>query len=65
MSAALLSRYARGGQFASGSMAPKVEAVIRFLRNGGESAVIAYLGSLKEALEGRAGTQVTPWETSS
>jgi len=55
-----LSRLARTGQFASGSMGPKVEAVVRFLRNGGGSAVIAYLGSLKDSVEGRSGTQITP-----
>ncbi len=54
-----LARYAAAGHFASGSMGPKVEAVLRFLENGGESAVIAYLGSLREAVEGRAGTNVT------
>ncbi len=53
-----LARYFEAGQFASGSMGPKVEAVLRFLANGGERAVIGYLGRLKEALEGRAGTQV-------
>jgi carbamate kinase len=55
-----LSKLAGEGHFASGSMGPKVEAVVRFLRNGGGSAVIAYLGSLKDAVEGRSGTQVTP-----
>jgi carbamate kinase len=47
------------GQFKEGSMAPKVEAAIRFVESGGERAVIADLGSLVEALEGRSGTQVT------
>ncbi len=55
-----LSKHARAGQFASGSMGPKVEAVVRFLRNGGGSGVIAYLGSLKDAVEGRSGTQIIP-----
>jgi carbamate kinase len=54
-----LAGYARQGHFASGSMGPKVEAVLRFLKNGGESAVIAYLGNLRDAVDGRAGTQVT------
>ncbi len=54
-----LERYARDGHFASGSMGPKVEAVLRFLRNGGDRAVIGYLGSLKDALHGRVGTQIT------
>jgi len=47
------------GQFKEGSMAPKVEAAIRFVESGGERAVIADLGSLVEALEGSIGTQVT------
>jgi carbamate kinase len=40
-------------------MAPKVEAAIRFVESGGERAVIAALGDLIEALDGRAGTQIT------
>ncbi len=55
-----LARYAQEGHFASGSMGPKVESVLRFLNNGGESAVIAYLGNLKDAVEGRSGTQISP-----
>ncbi len=55
-----LARYALEEHFASGSMGPKVESVLRFLKNGGESAVIAYLGNLKDAVEGRSGTQVSP-----
>jgi carbamate kinase len=54
-----LEGYAGDGHFASGSMGPKVEAVVRFLQNGGERGVIGYLGSLKDALEGRVGTQIT------
>ncbi len=55
-----LARYASEEHFASGSMGPKVESVLRFLKNGGEWAVIAYLGNLKDAVEGRSGTQVSP-----
>ena len=54
-----LRNYLKEGQFKEGSMAPKVEAAIRFVESGGERAVIADLGSLVEALEGRTGTQVT------
>src|SRR5208282_5646482 len=54
-----LRNYAKEGQFKEGSMAPKVEAAIRFVESGGERAVIAALGDLVEALEGRSGTQVT------
>ncbi len=55
-----LARNALEGHFASGSMGPKVEAVLRFLNHGGELAVIAYLGSLRDAVEGRSGTQISP-----
>ncbi len=54
-----LARYAGEGHFASGSMGPKVEAVLRFLRNGGRRAVIGYLETLKDVLNGKAGTQIT------
>jgi len=53
-----LETYAQKGYFAKGSMGPKVEAAIRFLRNGGKRAVIASLGDLERAIKGSAGTQV-------
>lgn len=42
--------------FPPGSMGPKVEAVIRFLKNGGQRAMITNPESLPLAIEGRAGT---------
>jgi len=53
-----LETYAQKEYFAKGSMGPKVEAAIRFLRNGGKRAVIANLGDLGKAISGTAGTQV-------
>ena len=53
-----MQRYLDEGQFKEGSMAPKVLAAIRFVESGGERAIIAELGRLSEALEGKAGTQV-------
>jgi carbamate kinase len=50
--------YLNEGQFKEGSMAPKVLAAIRFVESGGERAIIAELGRLTEALEGKAGTHV-------
>jgi carbamate kinase len=47
------------GQFADGSMGPKVEACINFLRGGGKRAVIAHLDDAAAALDGSAGTQIT------
>jgi carbamate kinase len=53
-----LQKYMEQGQFKEGSMAPKVLAAIRFVESGGERAIIAELGKLTEALEGKSGTQV-------
>jgi carbamate kinase len=53
-----LLNYLSEGQFKEGSMAPKVTAAIRFVESGGEQAIIAELGKLTEALEGKAGTHV-------
>jgi carbamate kinase len=46
------------GQFPPGSMGPKVEAVLHFLRQGGARALVTDAGGLPGALEGRAGTHI-------
>ncbi|MEW6686967.1 MAG: carbamate kinase [Candidatus Edwardsbacteria bacterium] len=51
--------YYKDGQFAPGSMGPKIEAAIQFLESGGKQVVITSLDKVKEALEGRAGTKIT------
>jgi len=51
--------YLRGGHFGEGSMKPKVQAAIDFIRKGGEKAVITSIGNLGAALKGRAGTLIT------
>ena len=48
--------YAADGQFASGSMGPKVEAAIRFVREGGGRSVITALDRIADALSGEVGT---------
>jgi carbamate kinase len=53
-----LEGYAADGQFASGSMGPKVEAAIRFVRSGGGRSVITALDRIADALEGTVGTIV-------
>ena len=50
--------YLRKGEFGIGSMAPKVEAAIRFIKSGGEKAIITSLELCKEAIEGKAGTVI-------
>jgi carbamate kinase len=48
------------GIFPAGSMAPKVEAAVRFLVNGGKEAIICSPEQLLDAYEGRAGTRIVP-----
>jgi carbamate kinase len=54
-----LSTYLSDGQFPSGSMGPKVQAVIGYLERGGERAIITSPDALERALDGLAGTQIT------
>lgn len=44
------------GHFPPGSMGPKIEAVIRFLRAGGSRGLITNPENLPQAIEGRAGS---------
>ena len=55
-----LERLNEQGQFPAGSMGPKVEAAMMFLKNGGERVIITSPGKLEAALKGEAGTQVLP-----
>jgi len=48
------------GEFAEGSMKPKVEACLRFVEAGGERAVVTAPERLSAALAGEAGTRVVP-----
>lgn len=48
------------GHFLKGSMGPKILAAIRFVRSGGEKAIITSLSKAVEALEGRTGTIIVP-----
>jgi carbamate kinase len=52
-------KYIEEGHFKPGSMLPKIEAVVRFLENGGEKAIITDPAHLREALEGKTGTHIT------
>ena len=49
-------KYLEEGHFLPGSMEPKVKACIRFLKAGGEKAIITSLDKAVEALEGKTGT---------
>ncbi len=49
----------RGAELGAGSMRPKVEAAVAFLRSGGRSAVIAALAHGLEGIRGETGTTIT------
>lgn len=53
-------RYLAEGHFLSGSMGPKVKACVRHMRAGGRRALIASLDHAALALDGKAGTEITP-----
>lgn len=58
VSAAELQEYLEAGQFPPGNMGPKVESVLRFLRDGGREAVITSCENLRKAVGGQAGTHI-------
>jgi len=60
VSAAELQAYTKAGQFPPGNMGPKIESVLRFLRNGGKEAVITSCEQLRKAVAGSAGTHMCP-----
>jgi len=51
---------AEGTHFAKGSMAPKVQAIIRFLEAGGKQALITNPENIGRALKGETGTWILP-----
>jgi carbamate kinase len=51
--------FIKEGHFPPGSMRPKVEAAIRFVRNSGKKAMITSVEAIEAAVEGDAGTRIT------
>lgn len=49
-----------GTHFAKGSMAPKIQAAIWYLENGGKEALITNPESIGRALKGETGTRIIP-----
>jgi carbamate kinase len=50
---------AQGSHFKKGSMAPKIQAVIWFLEQGGKEAIITNPENIERALAGETGTRIT------
>ena len=47
------------GHFGEGSMKPKVQAAVDFVKNGGQQAIITSIEKVSEAVHGEAGTRIT------
>lgn len=60
LSAADAEKYLREGQFPPGSMGPKIEAAVQFVRRCGNEVLITDVEHLRDALDGKSGTRITP-----
>ncbi len=60
MTLAEAQQYTREGHFAPGSMLPKIEAAVEFVRMGGPQAIITDPPNLARALRGETGTRIVP-----
>ena len=58
MSTKEAKRYLKAGQFAAGSMRPKVEAAIQFVHKKGRRALITSIEDIITAIRGKAGTEI-------
>ena len=60
MTVAEAEQYIAAGHFAPGSMLPKVQAIVKFLKEGGKNALITDPPNIKRALNGETGTWIVP-----
>ena len=60
MTIAEAEAYMAEGHFAKGSMLPKIQAILRFLKNGGKQALITNPENISRALDGETGTWIVP-----
>ncbi len=60
ISVAEAERYIAKGHFAPGSMLPKIQAALRFLKNGGLEVIITAPEFIKEAVTDGRGTHIVP-----
>jgi carbamate kinase len=52
------AQYKEEGHFPPGSMGPKVEAAVQFIKKRGKRAVITSIGAIESAVAGTAGTEI-------
>lgn len=60
VTASELEGYAKAGHFAPGSMGPKIESALRFLKGGGRECLITSYEHLVDAVRGAGGTRIVP-----
>ena len=53
-------RYMAEGHFPPGSMGPKIQAAVNFLKDGGECVFITAIDKVWETIAGKAGTRIVP-----
>jgi carbamate kinase len=51
-------QFLQDGQFPSGSMGPKIEAIMQFVRHSGKRALITSIEEIEAAVAGKAGTAI-------
>ncbi len=60
MTVAEAEQYIAEGHFAPGSMLPKVQAIVKFLKEGGKKALVTDPPNIQRALNGETGTWIVP-----
>ncbi len=60
MTVAEAEQYMEENHFAPGSMLPKIQAIVGFLKSGGKEAIVTDPPNIKKALAGKTGTRILP-----
>ena len=58
-----LQAYMQAGHFPPGNMGPKIESVLRFLKSGGQEAIVTSCDNLRHAIAGLGGDACAPGRT--
>ena len=53
-------KYLADGQFPAGSMGPKIEAALQFVKMSGKTVLITDVEHVRDAIDGSGGTTITP-----
>ena len=58
MTVAEAEKYIAEGHFAKGSMQPKVQSIVNYLKHGGKEGLITTPWNISKALRGETGTRI-------